>query len=136
MLPVTVTQLPTGTVTFLFTDIEGSTALLKELGRDAYEQALAEHAAILRSAFDGCEGKLVDTQGDSSFVAFGAARDAVAAAVSAQRGLATHARYSTRDPRSAFSTPHGKVRLGTVGETFDEHYAGQNNMPGPPSGYF
>jgi YVTN family beta-propeller protein len=91
MLPVTVTQLPTGTVTFLFTDIEGSTALLKELGRDAYEQALAEHAAILRSAFDGCEGKLVDTQGDSSFVAFGAARDAVAAAVSAQRGLATHA---------------------------------------------
>jgi hypothetical protein len=36
----------------------------------------------------------------------------------------------------AFSTPHGKVRLGTVGETFDEHYTGQNNMPGPPSGYF
>ena len=91
MLPVTVTQLPTGTVTFLFTDIEGSTALLKELGRDAYEQALAEHVTILRSAFDGHEGKLVDTQGDSSFVAFSAARDAVAAAVSAQRGLATHA---------------------------------------------
>ena len=36
----------------------------------------------------------------------------------------------------AFNTPHGKVRLGTVGETFDEHYTGQNNMPGPPSGYF
>jgi len=36
----------------------------------------------------------------------------------------------------AFNTPHGKVRLGRVGETFDEHYTGQNNMPGPPSGYF
>jgi class 3 adenylate cyclase/DNA-binding beta-propeller fold protein YncE len=84
------TQLPTGTVTFLFTDIEGSTALLKELGRDEYEQVLAEQAAILRSAFDDYDGKLIDTQGDSSFVAFRAARDAVAAAVFAQRELAAH----------------------------------------------
>src|SRR5438552_7717224 len=84
------TQLPTGTVTFLFTDIEGSTALLKELGRDEYEQALAEHAAILRSAFDDHDGSLIDTQGDSSFVAFRAARDAVAAAVLAQRELVSH----------------------------------------------
>jgi class 3 adenylate cyclase/DNA-binding beta-propeller fold protein YncE len=83
-------QLPTGTVTFLFTDVEGSTTLLKRLGRDRYEHALAEHAAILRSAFDAHEGKLVDTQGDSCFVAFRAARDAVAAAVSAQRQLAAH----------------------------------------------
>jgi class 3 adenylate cyclase/DNA-binding beta-propeller fold protein YncE len=83
-------SLPTGTVTFLFTDIESSTALLKQLGRDRYEQALAEHAAILKSATDAYGGKLVDTQGDSSFVAFAAARDAVAAASSAQLGLGAH----------------------------------------------
>ena len=83
-------QLPTGTVTFLFADIEGSTTLLKELGRDGYEQALAEHAEILRAAFDAHGGKLVDTQGDSSFIAFGAAGHAVAAAVAAQRLLDAH----------------------------------------------
>lgn len=82
--------LPTGTVTFLFTDIEGSTALLKQLGRDGYERALAEHAEILKSAFDDHGGQLVDTQGDSFFVAFRAARDAVAATVSGQRWLAEH----------------------------------------------
>jgi class 3 adenylate cyclase len=84
------TQLPTGTVTFLFADVEGSTALLKELGRDRYEQALAEHADILRTAFEAHGGTLVDTQGDSSFVAFGAAREAVAAAVAAQHELSSH----------------------------------------------
>jgi class 3 adenylate cyclase/DNA-binding beta-propeller fold protein YncE len=82
------TELPSGTVTFLFTDIEGSTALLKQLGRDRYESALAEHAEILRGAFAAHNGQVVDTQGDSFFVAFRAARDAVAAAVAAQRELA------------------------------------------------
>ena len=84
------TPLPTGTVTFLFTDIEGSTALLKQLGRDGYERSLAQHAEILKSAFDDHRGQLVDTQGDSFFVAFPAARDAVAAAVSGQRRLEAH----------------------------------------------
>ena len=82
------TELPSGTVTFLFTDIEGSTALLKGLGRDAYERALAEHQRILHAAFEAHKGKVVDTQGDSFFVAFRTAADTVSAAVDAQRDLA------------------------------------------------
>jgi class 3 adenylate cyclase/DNA-binding beta-propeller fold protein YncE len=82
------TVLPTGTVTFLFTDIEGSTGLLKQLGRDRYENVLAEHAEILRAAFAAHGGQVVDTQGDSFFAAFRAARDAVAAAAAAQHDLA------------------------------------------------
>jgi class 3 adenylate cyclase/DNA-binding beta-propeller fold protein YncE len=82
------TELPSGTVTFLFTDIEGSTRLLKRLGRDRYEGVLAEHARILHAAFAAHNGRVVDTQGDEFFVAFRAAQDAVAAAVAAQRELA------------------------------------------------
>jgi len=80
-------ELPRGTVTFLFTDIEGSTRLLKQL-RDHYEKALAEHQRILRASFDEHGGREIDTQGDSFFVAFPRAKDAVAAAVEAQRALA------------------------------------------------
>ncbi len=80
-------ELPTGTVTFLFTDIEGSTRLLSELG-DGYAHALAKHRALLRDAFSAHRGVEVDTQGDAFFVAFARATDAVAAAASAQRGLA------------------------------------------------
>jgi peptide/nickel transport system substrate-binding protein len=80
-------ELPRGTVTFLFTDIEGSTRLLKQL-RDHYEKALDEHQRILRKAFDEHGGREIDTQGDSFFVAFPRAKDAVAAAVEAQRALA------------------------------------------------
>jgi predicted ATPase len=79
-------ELPTGTVTFLFTDIEGSTRLLQELG-DRYAEALAEHRRLLRDAFDGNDGVEVDTQGDSFFVAFGRAKDAVVAAADAQSSL-------------------------------------------------
>jgi predicted ATPase/class 3 adenylate cyclase len=80
-------ELPTGTVTFLFTDIEGSTKLLKELSDD-YSTVLAEHRRILRDAFVAHDGVEVDTQGDAFFVAFARATDAVAAAAGAQRGLA------------------------------------------------
>jgi YVTN family beta-propeller protein len=80
-------ELPSGTVTFLFTDIEGSTQLLKQLGRDGYESVLAEHAGILRAAFTAHGGQVVDTQGDSFFASFQTATDAVAAAVDAQREL-------------------------------------------------
>src|SRR5437870_9173692 len=80
-------ELPRGTVTFLFTDIEGSTRLLQELG-DAYADALAEHRRRLRAAFAEHGGVEVDTQGDAFFVAFARASDAAAAAVDAQRGLA------------------------------------------------
>ena len=79
-------ELPGGTVTFLFTDIEGSTRLLKQL-RERYADALAEHQRILRAAFAEHGGHEIDTQGDSFFVAFRRAKDAVAAAVACQRGL-------------------------------------------------
>jgi YVTN family beta-propeller protein len=82
-------ELPSGTVTFLFTDIEGSTRLVKALG-ERYHGVLEEHQRILRAAFDEYHGREVDTQGDSFFVAFRRARDAVGAAVAAQRELAAH----------------------------------------------
>lgn len=71
--------LPAGTVTFLFTDVEGSTRLLEELG-DRYAKVLAEHRRVLREAFLRHDGVEVDTQGDAFFVAFASASDAVAAA--------------------------------------------------------
>src|SRR5262249_20729013 len=83
-------ELPSGTVTFLFTDIEGSTQLLKDHGPDRYESVLADHASILRASFAAYGGRVVDTQGDSFFAAFRAATDAVAAAVAAQRAVAAH----------------------------------------------
>jgi predicted ATPase len=80
-------ELPSGTVTFLFTDVEGSTRLLHELGADAYAQALTEHRSVLRMAFAAHGGVEVDTQGDAFFVAFPSAPDAVAAAQAAQEAL-------------------------------------------------
>jgi class 3 adenylate cyclase len=80
------TELPTGTVTFLFTDIEGSTRLLRELG-DAYAAALADHRRVLREAFARHDGVEVDTQGDAFFVAFARAKDALAAAADGQEAL-------------------------------------------------
>src|ERR687884_876864 len=81
--------LPTGTVTLLFTDIEGSTQLLRRLGH-AYADVLAEHQRLLREAFAAHGGREVDTQGDAFFVAFPRAVDAVQADVAAQRALADH----------------------------------------------
>ena len=82
------TELPTGTVTFLFTDIEGSTRLLHALGPDAYAEALAEHRRVLRDAFAAHGGVEVDTQGDAFFVAFPTAPGAIAAAEAGQAALA------------------------------------------------
>src|SRR5712692_192602 len=79
-------ELPAGTVTFLFTDIEGSTQLLHELG-DAYAEALSEHRRIMRAAFMAHGGVEVDTQGDSFFAVFSSAKEAVAAAAAARDGL-------------------------------------------------
>src|SRR5262245_47670824 len=78
--------LPVGTVTLLFTDIEGSTNLLHELG-DGYADALAEHRGRLRRAFRGHGGVEVDTQGDALFYAFASATQAVAAAQAGQEAL-------------------------------------------------
>jgi predicted ATPase/class 3 adenylate cyclase len=79
-------ELPTGTVTFLFTDVEGSTRLLQEYGT-AYADLLGEHRTALREAFTGYDGVEVDTQGDAFFVAFARATDAVAAAAAAREAL-------------------------------------------------
>jgi class 3 adenylate cyclase len=80
---------PRGTVTFLFTDVEGSTQLLRQL-RGRYGVVLAEHARILREAFVAHGGEEVDTQGDAFFYVFSRARDASAAAADAQRALAAY----------------------------------------------
>jgi predicted ATPase/class 3 adenylate cyclase len=82
-------DLPSGTVTFLFTDIEGSTKLLHELGPDGYARALLEHRRILRDAISRNGGAEVDTQGDAFFVAFPTAPGAVDAAREAQETLAS-----------------------------------------------
>jgi predicted ATPase/class 3 adenylate cyclase len=81
-------ELPSGTVTFLFTDVEGSTKLLHELGAEAYAEALAEHRRILREAFGAYGGVEVDTQGDAFFVAFPTAPGALRAAAAGREGLA------------------------------------------------
>jgi alpha-glucoside transport system substrate-binding protein len=82
-------ELPTGTVTFLFTDIEGSTQLVKRLGPD-YDEVLEEHQRILRSRFAAYRGREIDTQGDSFFAAFARAGDAIGCAIDAQRALEGH----------------------------------------------
>jgi len=80
---------PRGTVTLMFTDIEGSTLLLRELG-DRYETVLADHRRLLRAAFAAERGSEIDTAGDGFFYAFPRARDALVAAVNGQRELAAH----------------------------------------------
>jgi YVTN family beta-propeller protein len=82
-------ELPSGAVTFLFTDIEGSTRLVKQL-RQSYGDVLAAHQRLLREAFANHNGYEVDTQGDSFFVAFESARDALLAAVEGQLAIASH----------------------------------------------
>jgi class 3 adenylate cyclase len=81
--------LPGGTVTFLFTDIEGSTRLLQQLGDD-YGDVVRDHRRLLREHLGERGGTEVDTQGDAFFYSFPRARDAVAGAVAAQRALAEH----------------------------------------------
>src|SRR5919106_4027 len=82
-------DLPTGTVTFLFTDIEGSTKLLQRLGQD-YRAVRDRHAAIIRSAMEAEGGRELSTAGDSFFAVFRSAGGAVRAAVVAQRELHDH----------------------------------------------
>src|SRR3954452_24966419 len=81
-------ELPSGTVTFLFSDVEGSTRLLTRL-RGRYAGVLGEHRRLLRAAFDEHDGREVVTEGDAFFVAFARASDAIAAAICAQRSLAS-----------------------------------------------
>ena len=96
-------ELPSGTVTFVFTDVEGSTRLLKQL-RERYADGLTIHQRLLREAFRVHGGHELDTQGDAFFYAFPRAREAVLAAVEAQRALGT---YTGWPDGAAF-----KVRMG------------------------
>ena len=85
----TMRDLPTGTITLLFTDIEGSTHLLQQLG-ELYAEMLATCRELLRTAFQHWNGYEVDTQGDAFFVVFARATDAIAAVVAIQRALVAH----------------------------------------------
>jgi predicted ATPase/class 3 adenylate cyclase len=109
--------LPTGTVTFLFTDIEGSTRLLQQLG-DRFKHLLDEHHELLRGEFKAAGGTEVSTEGDAFFVVFERAGDAVKGAVGAQRALA---RYSWGEGVSV------RVRMGLhagVATTAGDNYTG------------
>jgi predicted ATPase/class 3 adenylate cyclase len=111
MPPERSSALPTGTVTFLFTDIEGSTALLTLLG-EAYVTLLERHAGILRTAIATNGGTEVSTEGDAFFAVFPSAPDAVAAASSAQRELARSEWPSDASVRVRIGLHTGVARLG------------------------
>lgn len=107
--------LPEGTVTLLFTDIEGSTRLLQELG-EAYEDILTDHRRLLRTRIEENGGVVVDTQGDAFLAAFRRARDAVTAAVEAQHALAAHDWSGSARPRVRMAIHTGEPSH--VGEGF------------------
>jgi len=108
------TTLPSGTVTFVFTDIEGSTALLKRLG-DRYPELLAAHRQIVRDVFEVHDGVEIDTQGDSFFFAFARARDAVAAASEVQKEHAKHEWPGGEDVRVRMGLHTGEPAVGDEG---------------------
>jgi class 3 adenylate cyclase/DNA-binding CsgD family transcriptional regulator len=107
--------LPTGTVTFLFTDIEGSTQLLKSLGRDRYGEVLATHNRLLRSAFSEGGGLEIDTKGDSFFVVFGSAGAAIGSAGAAQRALAAQDWPDGTEVRVRMGLHTGEASVGADG---------------------
>ncbi len=107
-------QLPAGTVTFLFTDIEGSTQLMRELG-DGYGEVLDEHRRILREHFVGAGGREIDTQGDAFFFSFTRAREAVRGAVAAQRALGDHEWTNGADVRVRMGLHTGEPAIGSEG---------------------
>jgi class 3 adenylate cyclase len=103
-------KLPTGTITLLFTDIEGSTRLLQQLG-EGYASVLSECCDLLRAALRGQHGREVDRQGDAFFVAFARATDTVSAAVAAQFALARHAWLEMEQVRVHRSLHTGEPEL-------------------------
>jgi class 3 adenylate cyclase len=108
------TQLPSGTVTFLFTDIEGSTELMRRLG-DGYGEVLDDHRRLLREHLGNAGGREIDTQGDAFFFSFTRARDAVAGAVSAQRALDTHAWRDGAEVKVRMGLHTGEPAVGAEG---------------------
>ena len=107
--------LPGGTVTFVFTDIEGSTQLLQELGDTGYVQVSADHRRLVRETFGARGGTEIDTQGDAFFFSFPRARDAVAAAVDAQRALRDHGWPDGRELRVRMGVHTGEPHMGEEG---------------------
>ena len=106
--------LPGGTVTFLFTDIEGSTRLLQELG-DSYGDVVRDHRRLLRETLGDQGGTEVDTQGDAFFYSFSRARDAVAGAVAAQRALTAHDWPEHKQVRVRMGLHTGEPSVGDEG---------------------
>ena len=104
-------ELPSGTVTFLFTDIEGSTALTRRL-RDRYAEVLEQHQLLLRAALEAHGGHEIDTQGDSFFFAFARARNAVVGVVEAQRALNGHDWPQDGDVRVRMGLHTGEPAVG------------------------
>ncbi len=107
-------ELPHGTVTFAFTDIEGSTGLLKRLGDD-YGEILSAHRRLVRDAFTAYDGVEIDTQGDAFFFAFPRARDAVAAAARVQRNHAAHQWPPGVEVRTRIGLHTGEPTIGEEG---------------------
>jgi class 3 adenylate cyclase len=108
-------ELPGGTVTFVFTDIEGSTRLLQELGDEAYVRVAGDHRRLVREAFGARAGTEIDTQGDAFFFSFPRARDAVAAAVDAQRALRDHEWPDGSEVRVRMGLHTGEPHVGEEG---------------------
>ena len=102
-------------MTFLFTDIEGSTKLLKRLGRDRYGEVLSAHNRLLRGAFSEGEGTEIDTKGDSFFVVFRSAGGAVEAVAAAQRALAEHEWPEGAEVRVRMGLHTGEASVGIDG---------------------
>ena len=106
--------LPTGTVTLLFTDLEGSTGLIRQLG-DRYGELLHDHRRLMRHVVARHGGSEVDTAGDGNFIAFPTARDGVAAAVDAQRAMADHPWPAEAVVRVRMALHTGEPRLAEQG---------------------
>ncbi len=107
-------SLPGGTVTFLFTDVEGSTRLLQQLG-DEYEDVVRDHRRLLREHLGDKGGTEVDTQGDAFFYSFPRARDAVSGAVAAQRALGGHTWPRGAEVRVRMGLHTGEPSVGEEG---------------------
>ena len=108
-------QLPGGTVTFVFTDIDGSTRLLQELGDEVYGRVSGDHRRLVRETFGTHGGTEIDTQGDAFFFSFTRARDAVAAAVDAQRALHGHEWPDGRELSVRMGVHTGEPHVGEEG---------------------
>jgi predicted ATPase/class 3 adenylate cyclase len=106
--------LATQTLTFLFTDIEGSTAMLQKLG-DAYAEVLADHHRIIRAGLAGHDGREIDTQGDAFFAVFTSPRACVAAAIEMQRAFASHRWPAGREVRVRMGMHSGEAAQTAVG---------------------